>query len=645
VITLWEAFLTFAFFPILVVLAYLVDKNCFCKKTIREQVEEGEQLGTDNKLSNFLPWNRKKHKKAKQHSEKDGAVDEEQMRDIIKELRAIHPNLTEDEIIQLATAKLAEEQPRDRLWYRINAMKQIGGNPKLTPKVDTKLSKVYDYMKKHDATGKPEDFGSIVDMSDGSHKAVIEFTATQSAILEREERVSISIRRGGRLNCQVSCKIETIDGSAEATKDYIAINQTLTFEPDELVKNIDIAIIDDNEWEPDEVFFVKLSLDPEDPNSKGVVIGKRAIQEITILNDDDPGVFEFEKPSFLFKESEGTAQIPIVRSNGADGQVTLRWKTEDLTAVCGRDYIGGEGSITFAHGETSKILEIPIVDDQVEEKNESFKVDLFEVDCEGAKIGRIRKTIVTIVDDDEFSNMVNRMMLSVNMNMDAMRVDASTWADQFRNAMNVNGGDVDSATTLDYVMHFLTFGWKLIFALVPPPYILNGWLAFFVSLLLIGLLTAIVGDLAAIFGCLVGLKDSVTSITFVALGTSLPDLFASKQAAIMEKTADNAIGNVMGSNSVNVFLGLGMPWLMAAIYWQIKEEPFRVPVGSLGFSIIVYVIGATICMAMLLIKRFSPCMGRAELGGPTAVKFITAGIFFILWLIYILLSSLQAYSI
>ena len=109
---------------------------------------------------------------------------------------------------------------------------------------------------------------------------------------------------------------------------------------------------------------------------------------------------------------------------------------------------------------------------------------------------------------------------------------------------------------------------QLLFAFVPPPSFLNGWLAFFVSLALIGLLTAIVGDLAAIFGCLVGLKDSVTAITFVALGTSLPDLFASKQAATMDDTADNSIGNVTGSNSVNVFLGLGMPWLIAALYWE-----------------------------------------------------------------------------
>lgn len=59
---------------------------------------------------------------------------------------------------------------------------------------------------------------------------------------------------------------------------------------------------------------------------------------------------------------------------------------------------------------------------------------------------------------------------------------------------------------------------------------------------------------------------------FVAIGTSLPDTFASKYAAMNEKTADNAIGNVTGSNSVNVFLGLGLPWVIAAIYWQSKVK-------------------------------------------------------------------------
>ena len=48
------------------------------------------------------------------------------------------------------------------------------------------------------------------------------------------------------------------------------------------------------------------------------------------------------------------------------------------------------------------------------------------------------------------------------------------------------------------------------------------------------------------------------------------------QAAVQEKYADNSIGNVTGSNSVNVFLGLGLPWTIAAIYWAAKGETFKV---------------------------------------------------------------------
>ena len=68
------------------------------------------------------------------------------------------------------------------------------------------------------------------------------------------------------------------------------------------------------------------------------------------------------------------------------------------------------------------------------------------------------------------------------------------------------------------------------------------------------------------------MPDQVTAITFVALGTSLPDTFASKAAAIGDDTADAAIGNVTGSNAVNVFLGLGLPWLMAGAYWDFGDH-------------------------------------------------------------------------
>lgn len=61
----------------------------------------------------------------------------------------------------------------------------------------------------------------------------------------------------------------------------------------------------------------------------------------------------------------------------------------------------------------------------------------------------------------EFNGMLSRLADLTSINMDAMRADAMSWNDQFRNAMNVNGGDLENATSGDYIMHFLTFGWKV----------------------------------------------------------------------------------------------------------------------------------------------------------------------------------------
>jgi solute carrier family 8 (sodium/calcium exchanger) len=53
------------------------------------------------------------------------------------------------------------------------------------------------------------------------------------------------------------------------------------------------------------------------------------------------------------KESIGMARIPIVRSGGADGEVSVMWRTKDKSAIGGKDYVGGEGTITFQHTEVS----------------------------------------------------------------------------------------------------------------------------------------------------------------------------------------------------------------------------------------------------------------------------------------------------
>merc|ERR1719352_1780339 len=153
-----------------------------------------------------------------------------------------------------------------------------------------------------------------------------------------------------------------------------------------------------------------------------------------------------------------------------------------------------------------------------------------------------------------------------------MMVGSSSWLDQFTDAFTVQAEDDDEEegeegeegeekmpSCGDYIMHFLTLPWKLIFAFIPPTAMANGYITFVISILMIGACTAIIGD--------------------VALGTSVPDTFASKTAAIEDESADNSVGNVTGSNAVNVFLGIGIAWTMAAIYWESQGLTFDVPVG------------------------------------------------------------------
>lgn len=58
------------------------------------------------------------------------------------------------------------------------------------------------------------------------------------------------------------------------------------------------------------------------------------------------------------------------------------------------------------------------------------------------------------------------------------------------------------------------------------------------------------------------------------------DTFASKVAAIQDKYADASVGNVTGSNAVNVFLGIGLAWFIASIYHTLKGDAFEVEPGT-----------------------------------------------------------------
>ena len=114
-------------------------------------------------------------------------------------------------------------------------------------------------------------------------------------------------------------------------------------------------------------------------------------------------------------------------------------------------------------------------------------------------------------------------------------------------------------------------------------------------------------------------------------------------AAIQDETADASVGNVTGSNAVNVFLGIGIAWSIASIYWWAQGEQFLVQPGSLGFSVTLFCCEALIAIMILLIRR-NPAVG-GELGGPKSIKTVTSSIFCCLWITYVMVSALEAYKV
>ena len=366
-----------------------------------------------------------------------------------------------------------------------------------------------------------------------------------------------------------------------------------------------------------------------------------------------------------------------------------------------RDYTPQTGELEFKPGQLKKEIRIPIVDDANFEKDEAFEVELtYEAGPPRGALSENAKCTVNIVSDDKTKELCDRVAVLVNLNVDKYKVGSSNYKQQFIDAVSMESDEDDGPpSAMAKAMHFITLPFKVLFAFVPPTDYAGGWLCFVVALIFIGGVTTFIGDFAALFGCAAGLKPSVTAITLVALGTSLPDTFASKAAALGDDTADAAVGNVTGSNAVNVFLGLGMPWTLAAFYWHLElggdealqswreaygyydtataswvegktiamfaeenvgslngriewnpdtnarsgggEYGFAVNSTGLGESVGVFCVCALACLGTLYYRRVT--LG-AELGGPAAPA-KTHAIFFVgLWFTYVIFSTVMAYS-
>uniref|UniRef100_A0A3B5M3C1 Solute carrier family 8 member 1b n=1 Tax=Xiphophorus couchianus TaxID=32473 RepID=A0A3B5M3C1_9TELE len=691
VVQVWEGLLTFLFFPICVVFAWVADRRLLFYKYVYKRYRTGKQRGMIIETEGDRPLPSKVDiemdgKMLNSHGvdfldgplgldidEKD--LDEEETRrdmaKILKELKQKHPDKEVEQLIELANYQVLSQQQKSRAFYRCQATRLMTGAGNI--------------LKKHaaDQARKAVSMHEVrSDAGDNDPVSKIFFEPASYQCLENCGTVAVNVvRRGGDLGKTVSVEYRTEDGTANAGSDYEFTEGVVVFKPGETVKEIRVGIIDDDIFEEDENFLIHLSNvkvltsegeEPEENESANHVdsvacVGIPSTATVTIFDDDHAGIFTFEEPVCHVSESVGTMEVKVLRTSGARGVVMLPYKTVEGTARGnGEDFEDSHGVLEFQNDEIFKTIKVKIIDDEEYEKNKAFYIEIGEPrlvesnDAKGqeeeerriAEMGRPMlgdhvKLEVIIEESYEFKNTVDKLIKKTNL---ALLVGTNSWRDQFIEAITVSAGEDDDdeecgeeklPSCFDYVMHFLTVFWKVLFAFVPPTDYWSGWACFVVSICMIGLLTAVIGDLASHFGCTVGLKDSVTAVVFVALGTSVPDTFASKVAAIQDQYADASIGNVTGSNAVNVFLGIGVAWSIAAIYHNSKGHEFKVDPGTLAFSVTLFTIFAFICVATLMYRR-RPEIG-GELGGPRTAKALTTMLFFSLWLLYILFSSLEAY--
>jgi len=442
--------------------------------------------------------------------------------------------------------------------------------------------------------------------------------------------------------------------SATADEDYVPTRGLLFFGPSETKASLEIKLIDDDTSEPDEAFEVAFSLKPIEPdilNAKDQQVALAKMPEeafdwehkcaVMILDDDLPGVLSWSKLSYYVTDGEASIALTINRRRGALGEVSTFVRTvEKDSAVAGEDFIPIDEKFVLKEGQGHANVHIQLPMSRQARECE-FEVEMYAPTGGAIYSKNGERCSVTLGETEENSAYMNKAADLLNSALEGGGDPETRYFEQIGNAFRVMGGDDEAGppTWQDWTYHLITVFWKVVYAIIPPPHWGDGYPCFVCSLIMIGLTTWVVSDVATIWSCVVGLPKSCAAITVVAIGTSLPDTFASKSAAQNDPSADASITNVTGSNSVNVFLGLGLPWTLAAIYWASIGCEFRVEAQTLWFMVLIFAVNALACVLLLYLRR--RFLG-GELGGPAISKYLSAGLLIVMWVEYIVLGCIMA---
>src|SRR5262249_38083966 len=202
------------------------------------------------------------------------------------------------------------------------------------------------------------------------HNTSVSFSKTTYTANESGGSATLTVQLSEPATEFTTVDYETSNGSAAEGQDYTATDGTLDFDINESSKTISVPILDDNRDEPSETFTVKLF------SASAASVGSPDTATVTIADDDPAPAITFSSGAYSIGEAGGTATIGVQLNAPSNQQVTVHYATSDGTATAPGDYGAKNGTLTFSPGQTSKTFTVPIVDDTLDEPNETINLAL-----------------------------------------------------------------------------------------------------------------------------------------------------------------------------------------------------------------------------------------------------------------------------
>jgi solute carrier family 8 (sodium/calcium exchanger) len=101
--------------------------------------------------------------------------------------------------------------------------------------------------------------------------------------------------------------VRTIEDSAKNGRDYDNIDQVITMKPNESEATVEVRIHDDDEWNPDNDFYLELY----DVNTKRRLFGEDTKCKVTILDEDFPGKLQFKRTEVMGSRKNKKVEVTI----------------------------------------------------------------------------------------------------------------------------------------------------------------------------------------------------------------------------------------------------------------------------------------------------------------------------------------------